>query len=150
MLADVGLVVGGRGAQGRVVGEQPLSREQAQAGQSVAQEVERGRGEAQGRGQGERQPDGVGEELGRVLQVVTAGVTRVEFIARDLRGLLLDSDWGLGLVLLQILLLHLVDETRNGEGFLLGFLCLRAGEGRGAGRRRRSLTGRWWKNSSRS
>ena len=61
------------------MGEKPLPGEQAQPGQSVGQEVEGGRGQSQGRGQGERQADRVGEELGRLVQVVT-GVTRVEFI----------------------------------------------------------------------
>ena len=103
------------------MGEKSLPGEKAQAGQSVAQEVERGRREGQGRGQGERQTDGVGDELVGVVKVVTR-VTGVEFIRGDLGSLLLDSDRGLGLVLLQILLLRLIDQIRYREGFLLGLL----------------------------
>ena len=130
------------------MGEQSLPGQQPQAWQSVAQEVERGRREGQGWSQMERQTDGVGEELLVGLLKVVTRVTGVEFIRRDLGSLLLDSDRRLGLILLQILLLLLIDQTRNREGFPLRLLCLR-GEGWWAGRRRRSLTGRWcWKNSS--
>ena len=137
MLVDVWMS-GAGWRQGRVVGEEPVPGQHAEARQSVAQEVEGRRREAergsQLEGKAERREVVVG-----VIQVIT-GVTAVQFIVGDIRHLLLDCDWRGRTNILNIILVLIIYQVGDGEGLLLGLFSFRVYDRR-TGRQRLGLTG---------